>query len=137
MPSFCYKQGGRYIVMNVHLTGPLGKLRRVLPRRTHKQGTMPVITNADLNSKTGNIDAQWIFPDAKPTEDEVRDIISRCTEIAVRTIFRNFCYAFGGKLYNQKSGSLRITMACSRMVMQDWGKSMRVSSLKLILRSPC
>ena len=125
------------MVMNEHLTGPLGKLRGVLPMRRHKQGSMPGITNADLNSKNGNIDKQWIFPDRAPIEDEIRDIISRCTEIAVRTIFRNFCYAFGGKLYRQKSGGpigLRITMACSRMVMQDWGEQYQSILLKADLK---
>ena len=45
--------------MNEYLTGPVGKLRRVLHRRRHTQGSMPVMTNADLNSKQGNINAQW------------------------------------------------------------------------------
>ena len=125
MPSFDTKEGGRYVIMNQNLTGPLGKLRRVLPTRRHNRGVMPGMTNADLNSKVGNIDAQWKFPSAKITEPERKEIIGRCAEIAVRTLFRNFCYTFGGKLYRQKSGGpigLRITMACSRLVMMDWGE---------------
>ena len=125
MPSFDIKEGGRYIIMNQHLTGPLGKLRRVLPHRRHNRGVMPGMNNADLNSKVGNIDAQWTFPAAKPTELERKEMIGRCAEIAVRAIFKNFCYSFGGKLYRQRSGGpigLRITMACSRLVMQEWGE---------------
>ena len=38
MPSFDIKQGGRYIIINQHLTGPLGKLRRVLPHRRNNRG---------------------------------------------------------------------------------------------------
>ena len=49
MPSFCTKQGGRYIMMNPNLTGPLGKLRRVLPSRRFNNGSMPGMTNDDLN----------------------------------------------------------------------------------------
>ena len=70
MPSFDIKEGGRYILMNQHLTGPLGKLRRVLPRMRKIQGKMPGMTNQDLNSREGNIDMQWVFPEAKPTEAE-------------------------------------------------------------------
>ena len=94
MPSFDTKQGGRYIIMNQHLTGPLGKLRRVLPRRRKTQGRMPGMTNPDLNKREGNIDAQWVFPEAKPREAERKEIIGRCAQIAVRTLFMNFCYTF-------------------------------------------
>ena len=46
-------------------------------------------------------------------------------EIAIRTIFGNFTYNFGGKIYLQKEGGPignRLTMACSRIIMQDWGE---------------
>ena len=41
-------------------------------------------------------------------------------------MWENFSYRFGNKIYKQKSGGpigARITMACSRLVMQQWGNA--------------
>jgi hypothetical protein len=46
-------------------------------------------------------------------------------EVGVRALFTNFCYTFGGKIYKQQAGGpigARITMAASRLRMQDWGE---------------
>ena len=46
-------------------------------------------------------------------------------EIGIRALFTNFCYTFGGKIFLQQAGGpigARITMACSRLRMQDWGE---------------
>ena len=53
------------------------------------------------------------------------EIAARCVEIAARTVFENFMYTFGGKIYLQKEGGPignRLTMACARVVMTDWGE---------------
>ena len=47
-------------------------------------------------------------------------------EIAMRVVFENFTYNFGGKTYLQRSGGPignRLTMACSRVMMQEWGET--------------
>ena len=47
-------------------------------------------------------------------------------EIGVRILWDNFSYRFCKKIYHQKSEGpigARITMACSRLVMQQWGES--------------
>ena len=55
-------------------------------------------------------------------------------EIGVRILWEKFSYRFGQKIYHQQSGGpigARITMACSRLVMQQWGESYT----KILLRS--
>ena len=50
------------------------------------------------------------------------------SEIAVRTVWQNFCYEFGGQIYLQSEGGpigTRLTMACSRLVMQEWAEGYR------------
>ena len=125
MLTFDWMEGARYIAMSEHLTGPLGSLRSVIPAKSRVGGVKPGITGLDVNSKKGNIQKQWYFPRIAITEEQKRDIISRCTEIAVRTLFENFTYNFGGVTYLQAKGGpigARITMACARMVIQDWGE---------------
>ena len=137
MLGFEWKEGARYIAMSEHLTGPLGSLRRVIPVKRKVGGVKPGITSADVNSKKGNITKQWYFPREKATEEQIRDIISRCAEIAVRTIFENFTYNFGGVTYLQSKGGpigARITMACARLVMQDWGEKFSSILLKADLK---
>ena len=76
------------------------------------------------------------------TEQEERELIGRCAEIATRTIFRNFCYKFAGKVYMQTDGGpigARVTMCVARIVMHDWGEKYRMiltkASLKIALLS--
>ena len=47
-------------------------------------------------------------------------------EVGIRALFTNFCYTFGGEIYQQQAGcpiGARITMAASRLRMQDWGEN--------------
>ena len=47
-------------------------------------------------------------------------------EIGVRILWEKFSYRFGQKIYHHQSGGpigARITMACSRLLMQQWGES--------------
>ena len=59
------------------------------------------------------------------SKDQLLEVVGRCVEIAVRTVFQNFTYNFGGQIYLQRDGGPignRLTMACSRVVMQEWGE---------------
>ena len=47
---------------------------------------------------------QWIYHDREPTELQKKMNVARCCEIAVRTVFENFTYKFGGKYYKQQEG---------------------------------
>ena len=51
-------------------------------------------------------------------------------EIGTRTIFENFSYRFGEKIYRQSSGGpigARVTMCAARLVMQDFGEKYKAS----------
>ena len=105
-------------------------------------GVEPGITSAEVNSVEGDIDKQWCFPRCTPNEQEEKEIIARCAEIATRTIFEQFCYKFGGKVYLQSDGGpigTRITMCLARVVMHDWGDQYRTiltaASLRIALLS--
>ena len=74
--------------------------------------------------KKGKVEDQWVFKTKEVTRTQLLEIVGRCLEIALRFIFGNFTYNFGGKIYLQKEGGPignRLTMACSRIIMQDWG----------------
>ena len=85
----------------------------------------------------GDSEKQWIFPQVHPNAQEEKELIARCAEIAKRTIFRNFCYKFAGKVYLQTDGGpigARVTMCLARIVMHDWGEKYRVIITKASLR---
>ena len=78
--------------------------------------------------KDGDVEDQWIFKTKEVSEEQLMEIVARCTEIAIRIIFENFMYNFGGKTRLQRKGGpigARLTMACSRVVMQEWGEEYR------------
>ena len=125
--GFDWKQGVRYILINKHLTGDLIKIWRLLPWKT-KGGVMPGMTNRKINDKNEKIEEDWTFPNVVPTDEEIKQVVGRCAEIALRTIFENFCYKFGGEIYKQSSGGpigARCTMAAARIVMNDWSLKYR------------
>ena len=69
------------------------------------------------------LDEQWILKCKDVTRDQRMEIVGRCLEIAMRVVFENFSYMFGGKTFLQEEGGPignRLTMACSRVVMTDW-----------------
>ena len=129
--GFNWRQGARYVVMNKHLTSDLQELWGVLPFRRKTQGVEPGMSNRYVHSSKeteDDLNARWVFPNPNPTEHQIRLILGRVCEIAVRTIFQNFSYRFGGETFQQSEGGpigARVTMACARLVMQDWGESYR------------
>ena len=83
------------------------------------------MTSKGMTSKKGKVEDQWIFKSKEVTETQLLEIVGRCLEIAIRIIFGNFTYNFGGRIFLQEEGGPignRLTMACSRLVMQDWGE---------------
>ena len=126
--GFDSKQGRRYIVLNQHLTGNLGSFRRTLPWRRKCGGTKPTMTGAMGSKIDDDPEGQWVFPERELTEEEEREVIARCTEIAVRIVFENFCYKFGGEVLKQEEGGpigARMTMAAARLVMLAWAEGYR------------
>ena len=124
--GFDWKQGARYVVINRRYTSDLECLWNILPWRRKVTGTAPGIKSKELNSKKGDVELQWQFPRAKPTEIQERELIARVAEIATRAIFENFTYKFAGEMHHQASGGpigARVTMAAARIVMHDWGET--------------
>ena len=95
------------------------------------------MTSDDVTKLDGEEDKQWVYPRCTPTEQDEREIIARCAEIATRTIYQNFCYKFAGTVYLQTDGGpigARITMCLARIVMYDWGTKYRTILTKASLR---
>ena len=65
---------------------------------------MPGMKAKELISKDGNIEIQWIFPKAEPTEMKICEIHAIVAEIGLRFLFENFPYKFAGENYQQASG---------------------------------
>ena len=126
--GFQWKHGIRYIALNKHLTGDLGVVGTLLPWT--KSGCTVGMKNKNVNAKKETIEDTWVFPRNTPTEIEIREIVARVAEIAMRAIFENFNYNFGQNTYQQASGGpigARVTMAAARLVMQDWGFNVRAT----------
>ena len=96
-------------------------MRRILPVRNRLRGSGPGSKNREVNGPEKHTEISWTFPDCTPTEREKRELFGIMVEIGIRAL-TNFCYTFGGKIYWQQAGGpigARITMACSRLRMQD------------------
>ena len=66
---------------------------------------------------------QWYYHRSNPSKEVVKEIISMVVEIAIITLWQNYCYDFGGETHLQKEGGpigQRPTMAASRLVVQDF-----------------
>ena len=126
--GFQWKVGLVYILMNKHLTTNLGKMWKILPYRRKVGGNAPGMASKAMVGKDGDVEDQWIFKTKEVSKEQLMEIVARCTEIAIRIIFENFMYNFGGKTRLQRKGGpigARLTMACSRVVMQEWGEKYR------------
>ena len=120
-----YMEMARYCAGNRHLCGDLSEVENILPwrKKRGKGGVEPGMNNPEMKGKKRGLTKVWQFPAAKPTEEQKKILQSRAAEIAVRTVWTNFCYEFGGEIFLQREGGpigVRLTMACSRLVMQEW-----------------
>ena len=59
-----------------------------------------------MTGKTGRVEDQWTFKTKveELTKEQKMEIVARSVEIAIRVVFENFTYNFGGKIYLQRSG---------------------------------
>ena len=83
------------------------------------------MSSKGMISKEGDIEEQWCFKCKELSEEQMKEVVARCVEISVRVVFQNFIHNFGGRTYLQRSGGPicnRLTMACSRVVMMEWGE---------------
>ena len=112
--GFDHRLGAQHIAMNKKYTGDLAPISNILPWRSKAPGCAPGMKRKWVNCKENKEDVKWNFPKAKPTDKQKRQIEARVVEIAVRFLFENFTYRFGGKVYLQQQGGpigARNTMA--------------------------
>ena len=120
LEGFDTEKARAYIVINKDEITDIEDLENILPIRKSNHGTSP--TMASITSKWNPTD-QWVFPPKIPTQEQERKIAAVVAEIALKALFNNFTYKFGGKNYHQQSGGpigVRATMAASNLVMEDW-----------------
>ena len=117
-----YDKARAYVAINIDdidedLKQRLGKL---IPTRKANTGTRP--TMASIGAKW-DPKKQWDIEEIELTEKDKKLIIGVVTAIALKVLFNNFTYNFGGKYYHQKAGGpigVRATGAASELVMEDW-----------------
>jgi hypothetical protein len=120
----------RYCAENRKLCGDLSEVENVLPwrRKSGKGGVEPGMQNKEMKLKKRGMEIISKFPAAKPTEEQKKILLSRMAEIGVRVLWSNFTYEFGGEIFLQMEGGpigARVTMAASRLVMQEWAEGFR------------
>ena len=125
--GFEYMEMARYAAINRDLCGDLSEVENILPWRTNwgKGGRKPGMQNKEVKGKKKNGQKTWTFPKAKPTEYQKKVLGAKMGEIGVRVVWTNFMYEFGGYTYLQGAGGpigARLTMACARLVMQEWSE---------------
>ena len=96
------------------------RIKHVIPERKSKNGTRP--TMASINSKWEPKN-QWEVTEIEINDIEKKQIIGAVVEIALKVLFKNFTYKFGGTFFRQNSGGpigVRATGAAAQLVMEDW-----------------
>ena len=58
------------------------------------------MTSEAMIGKRERMEDQWV----KVSKEKLLEIVGRCLEIAIRTVFENFPYNFGGRIYLHKDG---------------------------------
>ena len=87
-----------------------------------------------------NIDddsSDWDWPNLPLDEIEIRTLLGRAMEIAVKFFFTNFTYTFGGDIFIQMFGGpigARLTMCLARIVLQQWREEFSIIIEKSELR---
>mgnify|MGYP001485329581 CR=1 FL=1 len=75
--------------------------------RRKTQGVTPGMSNKFVRSHKeteDDLESRWVFPNKNPSPKQIRQIAARVCEIAMRAIFENFTYRFGGETYVQGEG---------------------------------
>ena len=86
---------------------------------------------------------QWTFPyDLEPSQEIKTKMMGKELQLVVRSCWKLHTYEFGGKVYRQSEEGpigLRITMACARVIIINWGKiakdRLEQSGIKVLVES--
>ena len=121
--GFRWKKAAIYIKLNRNLTSRISnQVKRFLPVRKKRQGVEPGMGSEGLKREDGTEEKQWIFTERKITEQIEKEMMGLVAEIAIKILWKNYCYKFGGETKQQSEGGpigQRPTMAASRLVMTD------------------
>ena len=126
-------------------------LGRIVPRRRHKKGPTPGLTNPELTSrklskdgikkldkeieegkkiKKGETMSVWTKVPDDMTDTEKRKLLALTLKLGVMEIMSNHVFEFGGSTFLQKDGGsigLRMTGTIAQIVMDSWAKKMKIS----------
>ena len=114
-----------YIAINKNELEDIEELTELLPKRISNNGSSPTMASI---KKNWNPRDQWEFSSKEPSKKQEKLIAGIVAELALKALFKNFCYSFGGKVYYQKSGGpigVRATGAAAQLVMEHWAREYR------------
>ena len=57
-----------------------------------------------MSGRQADMEEQWCFKVKELTREQMMEVVARCLEIAIRVVFENFTYNYGGKVYLQLEG---------------------------------
>ena len=100
--GFDWKKGAAYVAMNTHLTSDIEEIKHLLPVRKgnkNKELKMSAITN------TWEPETKFEYNQENMNKKEIKQIIARVVEVAVRMLFENHVYRFAGKCTSRKKGA--------------------------------
>ena len=145
MDGFNWRKAPVYIKINKHLITKNAENKRetvetmrYLPIRKSNRGTEPGMGSTGLKTAKGSEKKQWFFPNNNPSKQIIKQMMGMVAEIAIRILWENYSYTFGGKLYLQAGGGpigQRPTMVASRIVMQDFMEDYRTKLTEAGLRT--
>jgi len=130
-----WREMAKYVKMNMTEFEIMArKLHRIIPVRKYKKGKAPGMTGGEATKKKKDQseaeenEERFVFPDREATEEEKILLFATSLEIAVKFLFSNHLYMFGGQTFRQSDGGsigMRATMSISRLVMGEWGEKIR------------
>ena len=68
-------------------------------------------------------ESNWDWPNLPLNREQIKILLGRAMEIAVKFFFSHFTYTFGGEIFIQMFGGpigARVMMCLARIVMQQW-----------------
>ena len=113
-----------------------------VPTRTGTRGAKPGIGGKEARAgHSPNEGGQWQFySDLEPPADVKKKMLGMVLEVAIKACWELQLHTFGGHVYLQARGGpigMRITMACSRIVIMEWGREalrrMKLSGMEIWL----
>ena len=139
--GFNWKKASIYIKINKDYTSGIPReVRKYLPVRKSNRGTEPGMGSKGLKIEKGSEKQQWYFHWNTPPEEIQKMMRGLITEIAIKILWGNYIYKFGGETYEQEEGGpigQRPTMAASRIVMHDfmveYEKILKTSGIEILV----